>query len=269
MTYYETLNVSQNATHDEIKKSYRKLAKEHHPDINSGDDSKFKKLAEAYKTLSDPKARKIYDLKFSDHNTAQERFNRAWSSAFNQSDSFSDMFNNMYNDNAKGPDIKVVLNITMEEVYYGTRRHINVGVGGFNLNIPKGILNGTKLKIKGRGADHPMNSLAQKGDMIVTVNTLYDPEIIVNGPDIYVDLFLDWWDILLGGEFEVKTKINSIKIKVPQGSYDSKLLRVSGKGMPIYNTEEYGNLMVKIRTKQINLNENQIKILKNIKESNG
>jgi curved DNA-binding protein len=269
MNHYETLNVSPEASTDEIKKSYRKLAKQYHPDTNKGDDSKFKKLAEAYEILSDPKSRQIYDIKSRVNDSAQERFNRAWSSAFNQSDNFSDMFNNMYNDNAKGPDIRVALNITMEEVYYGTRRHINVGGDGFNLNIPKGILNGTKLKVKGRGAEHPMNSFAQRGDVIVTVNTLYDPEIIVNGSDIYVDLFLDWWDILLGGEFEVKTKINSIKIKVPQGTYDSKLLRVAGKGMPIYNTDEYGNLMVKIRTKQINLTEDQIEILKNIKEFNG
>ena len=269
MSYYDTLNVSQTATQEEIKKSYRKLAKEYHPDINDGDDSKFKKLAEAYETLSDDKLRRIYDLKNMGRTSAQHEFERAWSSAFNQSDSFSDMFNNIYNETSKGPDVRVSLNITMEEVYYGTRRHINVGQGGFNLNIPKGILNGTKLKIRERGAEHPINSMAPRGDVIVTVNTLFDPDLVINGSDIYVDIFLDWWDILLGGEFEVNTKINTVKIKVPQGSHDSKLLRVVGKGMPIYSTEEYGNLMVKLRTKKIDLSEDQIKLLKNIKESNG
>ena len=268
MTHYTTLNVSQNATIDEIKKSYRKLAKQYHPDINKGDDSKFKKLAEAYETLSDPKSKKIYDIKFGSHKDAQERFNKAWSSAFNQSDSFSEMFNNIYNDSARGADITVSLNITMEDVYYGTKKYIDIGNNGFNLNIPKGIPDGTKLKIKGRGADHTMNSLAPKGDLIVTVRVIFDPELIVNGSDIFVDLFLDWFDILIGGEFEVKTKINSVKIKVPQGSYDSKLLRVVGNGMPIYNTETYGNLIIKIRTKSINLTDNQIKMLKKIKESN-
>jgi len=74
---------------------------------------------------------------------------------------------------------------------------------------------------------------------------------------------------LIGGEFEIKTKVHSVKIKVPQGSYDSKILRVVGKGMPIYNTEGYGNLMVKLRTKNINLTPIQIDLLKNIKEYNG
>jgi len=269
MNYYDTLKVSPKATQDEIKKSYRKLAKEHHPDINNGDDSNFKKIVEAYEVLGDTKSREMYDLKNRHTDPAQERFNRASRSAFNNSDSFSDIFNNSFSGEAKGPDIRVSLNITFDEVYEGTRRYINLGESGFNLTIPKGILNGTKLKIKERGANHPINTSAKKGDVIVTVNVLYDPEIIVNGSDIYVDLFLDWFDLLLGGEFEIKTKIHSVKIKVPQGSHDSKILRVVGKGMPIYNTDGYGNLMVKLRTNPINLSDNQIKSLKNIKESNG
>ena len=138
-----------------------------------------------------------------------------------------------------------------------------------NLNIPKGILNGAKLKIKERGASHPINTSAPRGDVIVTVNVLHDTELIVSGSDIFVDLQLDWFDLLLGGEFEIKTKIHSVKIRVPQGSYDSKMLRVVGKGMPIYNTDGYGNLMVKLRTNNIQLSEDQINSLKNIKNDNG
>lgn len=269
MGYYETLKVSPSSTHEEIKKSYRKLAKEYHPDINGGDDSKFKKLAEAYDVLGDPDSRRKYDFKNSNSNNSQERFNRAWRSAFNNSDSFSEMFNDSFDGRAKGADIRVSLNITFDEVYEGTRRYINLGNEGFNLTIPKGILNGTKLKIKERGAVHPINTAAPRGDVIVTVNVLYDTDIIVNGSDIYVDLYLDWIDLLLGGEFEVSTKLHTVKIKVPEGSYESKILRVVGKGMPIYNKEEYGNLMVKLRTNKINLSKNQIKTLKNIKANNG
>ena len=98
---------------------------------------------------------------------------------------------------------------------------------------------------------------------------MHDTELIVSGSDIFVDLQLDWFDLLLGGEFEIKTKIHSVKIRVPQGSYDSKMLRVVGKGMPIYNTDGYGNLMVKLRTNNIQLSEDQINSLKNIKNDNG
>jgi DnaJ-class molecular chaperone len=98
---------------------------------------------------------------------------------------------------------------------------------------------------------------------------MQDIDLIVNGSDIYVDLQLDWIDMLLGGEFEVKTKVHTVKIKVPLGSHDSKMLRVVGKGMPIYNANGYGNLMVKLRTLPINLTESQIELLKKIKDSNG
>ena len=135
------------------------------------------------------------------------------------------------------------------------------------LKIPQGILNGSKLKVKGRGQAHPINSSAPNGDIIITINILPDADLIINGSDIYIDLYLDWIDILLGGEFEIKTKVNRVKIKVPTGSQESKTLRVIGKGMPLPDGDGYGNLMVKLRTNSINLNNEQIELLKKIKES--
>lgn len=274
MNYYETLNVSSDATSDEIKKSYRKLVKEHHPDKTGGDDSKFKQISEAYETLSDPVKREQYDNKsrgysqFNNFNRNQE-YASAWQHAFSGfGGDFSDMFNQSFGGEAKGYDVRISITITLEECYEGVRKYIDVGTGGFNINVPRGIPNGTKLKIPGRGAQHPLNSSAPPGDIILTVNVLPDSELIVNGSDIYVDLNLSWIDLLLGGEFEIHTKINSIKIKVPQGSHDSKLLRVVGKGMPIYNAEGFGNLMVKLRTLPINLTEAEIELLKKIKNQN-
>jgi curved DNA-binding protein len=274
MNYYETLNVSSDATPEEIKKSYRKLVKEHHPDKTGGDDSKFKQISEAYETLSDPVKREQYDNKSRGYSTFNN-FNRnqdytsAWQNAFSGfGGDFADMFNQSFGGDAKGYDIRLSISITIEESYEGVRKYIDVGTGGFNINIPRGILNGTKLKVPGRGANHPVNSSAPPGDIILTINVLQDPELIVNGSDIYVDLNLSWIDLLLGGEFDVHTKLNSIKIKVPQGSHDSKILRVVGKGMPIYNTEGFGNLMVKLRTLPVNLTESEIELLKKIKNQN-
>jgi len=261
MSYYETLDVSRTATPEEIKKSYRSLVKKHHPDKNGGDDTLFKKIAEAYEVLGDSSARKQYDIKTSPQ--------RNYNSYFNSNADFSDMFDAMFGQQARGSDIRVSINLTFEEVYSGTRRYIDIGAGGFNVDIPKGITNGAKLKVRGKGQPHQYNSSAQNGDVIIQINILHDLDLIVNGADIFIDLSLDWYDLLIGGEFEIKTKVHSVKIKVPQGSYDSKILRVLGKGMPIYNTEGYGNLMVKLRTKNINLTPIQIDLLKNIKEYNG
>jgi len=274
MNYYETLNVSSDATSDEIKKSYRKLVKEHHPDKTGGDDSKFKQISEAYETLSDPVKKEQYDNKsrgyspFNNFNRNQD-YTSAWQNAFSGfGGDFADMFNQSFGGEARGYDVRISITITLEECYEGVRKYIDVGTGGFNINVPRGILNGTKLKIPGRGAQHPVNSSAPPGDIILTVNVLPDPELIVNGSDIYVDLNLSWIDLLLGGEFEIHTKFKTIKIKVPQGSHDSKLLRVVGQGMPIYNAEGFGNLMVKLRTLPINLTESEIELLKKIKNQN-
>lgn len=274
MNYYETLNVSENATTEEIKKSYRKLVKEHHPDKTGGDDTQFKQISEAYETLSDPVKKEQYDNKsrgyspFNNFNRNQE-YTSAWQSAFSGfGGDFADMFNQSFGGEARGYDVRISITITLEESYEGVRKYIDIGTGGFNINVPRGIQNGTKLKIPGRGAQHPVNSSAPPGDIILTVNVLPDPELIVNGSDIYVDLNLSWIDILLGGEFEIRTKLNSIKIKVPQGSHESQLLRVVGQGMPIYNSEGFGNLMVKLRTLPINLTETEIELLKKIKNQN-
>jgi curved DNA-binding protein len=270
MNYYETLNVSKDATPEEIKKSYRKLVKEHHPDKTGGDDSKFKQISEAYETLSDPVKKEQYDNKsrgYSPFGGGFQDTSNPFAHAFRGfGGDFADMFNQSFGGEAKGYDVRISISITLEECYEGVRKYIDVGTGGFNINIPRGIPNGTKLKIPGRGANHPINSSAPPGDIILTVNVLPDPELIVNGSDIYVDLTLSWIDLLLGGEFEVHTKLNSLKIKVPQGSHDAKLLRVVGKGMPIYNAEGFGNLMVKLRTLPINLSEFEIELLKKIYE---
>jgi curved DNA-binding protein len=271
MNYYETLNVSKDATQDEIKKSYRRLVKEHHPDKTGGDDTRFKQISEAYEILGDPDKRKQHDFK----NTGYTAFRRPdtrgydanqWQDIFSTfGGDFSDMFNQSFGGTARGSDVRVSLNITIEECYEGTRRYVDVGTGGFNINIPKGIPSGTKLKVSGKGANHPINSGAPAGDLIITINILPDSNLIVNGNDIFVDLNLSWIDMLLGGEFEVKTKVHTVKIKVPEGSHDSKILRVVGKGMPIYNQEGFGNLMVKLRTLPINLTTDQIELLKKIK----
>ena len=265
MNYYETLNVSRDASQDEIKKSYRTLVKEYHPDKTGGDDTHFKRISEAYEILGDPIKRRKHD---GTGGSNSFNINDAWNDIFTRYD-FSGAFDQSFGGDVRGFDIRVTINITIEESYEGTRRYIDVGTGGFNINIPKGIPNGTKLKVKEKGQRHPINSGARPGDIILTVNVTPDIDLIVNGSDIYVDLSLDWIDMLLGGEFEVKTKVHTVKIKVPQGSHDSKILRVVGKGMPIYNAEGYGNLMVKLRNLPINLTDSQIELLKKIKDSNG
>lgn len=259
MNYYNLLNVGQNATADEIKKSYRTLVKKHHPD-RGGDEVTFKQINEAYEVLSDFEKKSAYD--------AQINFKQsnAWNLFYQNGASFSEMFDDVYSQAAKGPDVTVRINITQVEVYNGSTRYIETDTESFNIKIPKGITDGAKLKVKGKGRPHPINSSAPKGDIIIIMQVLPDPNLIVNGNDIWIDYTLPFYDILLGGKFKIETLVNKANITIPKNSYDGKILRIIGMGMPIYNTDQYGNMMIKLRNSGIELTADQLELVKKIKD---
>ena len=263
MKYYEILNVSKEATQPDIKKAYRDLVKLHHPD-KGGSESKFKEISEAYETLGDPEKKQQYDFKWgASRNSRGSGFNHT----FNNFDGdFSQMFNDAFNQNARGSDITIRIKITLEEVYYGTTKYIDTGSQQFNIKIPKGIHEGAKLKIRGKGMAHPVNSSAPNGDVTLIMNIMFDPNIIVTNGDIWVDLVLPFYDMLIGGSFEIKTPFNTFKINVPINSTEGKVLRIAGKGFPIYNTDNYGNLMVKLRSSNVELSKEQLEHVQHIKD---
>lgn len=259
MNCYEILGVSKDASQSEIKKAYRDLVKIHHPD-KGGSDEKFKEISEAYEILSDTQKRQDYDFK---QNLGNSSFHQFFT---NFNGDFSSMFNQSFGSQAKGMDIRVTVNLTIEEVYNGTKKSIDIGYGGFNLNIPAGVANGAKLRVSGKGQPHPINSSAPAGDLIVIVQYLPDHELIIQGPDIWMDLTLDMFDLLLGAKVQIKNKLYELTVNIPKNSYEGKVLRISGKGIPIYNTNERGNLMIKLRTIPPNLNEEQLNLIKQVKE---
>lgn len=261
MNYYETLQVEETATQEEIKKAYRKLAKIHHPDGPSGDEDKFKRVAEAYEVLSDQNKRSRYDLELRGGG-----FN-PFESFFRGRD-FSEAFDNIFGNQSRGDDITVRLNLSIEDAYYGTTKRLDLGHTSMNLNIPKGVKDGMKLKISGKGRPHPINSSAPPGDLLVHVMINPSPNLILNGQDIYVDVDVPFYDMILGGEIEVNTPFYKIKVNIPENSQNNKILRISGKGFPIYRTDMYGNLMVKLNSFNPPLNDHQIDLIKKIKDAN-
>ena len=259
MNCYEVLGVHKEASQSEIKKAYRTLVKQHHPDTG-GSEERFKEISTAYETLSDPQKRQEHDMRQSFGSGGFDQF-------FNQfNGDFASMFNNAFSQQAKGQDVRIRVNLTMEEVYHGTTKYIDTGFSQFNIKIPRGIREGAQLKVNGKGQPHPANSSAPNGDAIIIMHLTPDPDMVVTGDDIWVDLALPFYDLALGCKSDIKTKVGSFKITIPPNSYDSKVLRVSGKGMPIYNSNEYGNLMVKLRTLPVELNAEQVEYIKKIKE---
>lgn len=258
MNYYEILGVDKNADQSAIKKAYRDLVKVHHPDVGGSDD-RFKQISEAYETLSDPNKRQEYDFTQGGDSNFRDffvKFGGDWSGMFNQS----------FGQQARGLDVRISVPLTMEEVYHGCAKYIDLRGDSFNIKIPAGVANGAKLRVNGKGDFHPINHSAPRGDAIITVQYILDPNIIVQGNDIWMDYTLPLVDLLLGTKININNSLYDITVSVPQNSYEGKVLRISGKGMPIYNTDEYGSLMIKLRALPPKLNDEQIELVKKIKE---
>lgn len=272
MSHYNTLGIDKTATQDQIKKAYRKLSMTHHPDKNGGDDTKFKEINEAYETLSDANKRKAYDMGGSNpFGGAGQQYGH---NPFQGFDNMSDMFNNIFGggfgrQQAKGPDYRVEMHISFEEAFKGTSKSINVNGETVRIDLKPGTRNGQKFRVQGKGAPHQFNSNLPKGDLIITVHVIQDGRFILQGDDLWVDLYMPWWDLVLGKTVLVDSMDGPISVKIPAGSSSDKTLRVKSKGFPIYNSTQRGSLMCKLRATFPEIDEQQRSMLEKIRDLNG
>lgn len=265
MTYYDVLGVSEAATQDDIKKAYRKLAIQHHPDKTGGEDTKFKEIAQAYETLGNEQSRQAYDNKRRDPFSDPNFFNN-----MNNGDNLADMFNQMFgggrrNPNAKGPDVRVQLMLTFEESYFGCSKILDLGAGEFTVNIPRGVVTNNQLKVHGQGQNNPYNHNASRGDAIIVIHVQQNDKFVVNGIDIWIDININWWDIQLGCDAIIDHPEGKMNIKIPEGTRPGKILRVKDKGM-YANNGMIGALMCKINAIYPELNQEQYELIKKIKD---
>lgn len=239
--FYETLGVKEGSTQDEIKKAYRKLAVQYHPDKNPEGGEKFKEISEAYEVLGDENKRSQYDRsrRFSDDN-----FSFMYDTVFTQG--WSNAFDDIYGGNGvkKGPDYVVQVTITMKEAYSGTSKEISVNGKTYKINIKKGVETGQKLRIKGLGHPHPFNSTLANGDLIIMPTVLMDERFIRRGADLFVDVTAHIYTILSGGDIEVPTPEGSLMYTILPMTTGT--IMIPKCGMPYYDSDRKGNLMVKI-----------------------
>ncbi len=267
MDYYGILGIEKSASDSDIKKAYRKQAKLHHPDRN-GDEEKFKQITEAYDVLGDKTKRDNYD-----------RFGSADGNPFGGRNPFGDgemgdIFAQFFGKREdprrkKGDDFRVNMTIDFEEAYFGCRKEFSVNGERIAMSFKPGLKTGQKFKVNGKGGWNPYNSEAPRGDIVIDINVLHNDTFIIQGSDLWVEHFLDWYDIMLGGKLTVNAPEGPIILKVPKNSTPGKVLRITGKGFPIYNTESKGSLLVKLVAKYPDLTEEQLNNVKKIKEIGG
>jgi curved DNA-binding protein len=264
--FYEVLGVERGASADDIQKTYRKLARKYHPDVNKDPaaEETFKEVSEAYDVLSDPETRKKYDAFGHDFRQVPEgvdpdtwararagggpRTRRTTSTGpqvdFGDVD-FGDIFGDFFAAGGgarrgwgaiSGADQEAEIEISVEEAYRGTRRSISLSVPGtgeqrnLDVNIPAGVVDGQRIRLPGQGGRGTGGAAA--GDLYLVVRIAPHPTYGVDGRDIYVDLPLAAWEGALGASVAVDTPGGEAKVRVPPGSSTGRRLRLKGRGLP-------------------------------------
>lgn len=260
--YYGVMGLDRNASGQDIKKAYRKLARKFHPDVTKDPDGeeKFKELAEAYETLKDPEKRGAYD-QLGSHQPGQDfRPPPDWgkeygSTQFSFDDiDLSDLFasfsagrqhtgRDARNRPMAGQDYEVNAHISLEEAYRGTELELNLSVPEYAVSgalhrvqrtikarIPKGATDGQRLRLSAKGGKG-ING-GHDGNLYINIALHAHPLFRVSGHDLFLDLPLTPWEAVLGATIDVPTLGGDVRLKVPPGTRAGQQLRITGHGLP-------------------------------------
>ncbi len=267
--YYQVLGVPREASAEEIRKAYRRLARKYHPDVNPGNadaERRFKQVNEAHTVLSDPEKRKKYDQygKNWEHAEAfeqarqqqQQRSSGHRAYRFGEGDGFSDFFRMMFEEGdlfdwsrtrfRRGQHYEAELRLSLRDIRQTHRRVLDVGGRKIRLTIPAGVTDGQTIRIKGQGGPAPRGG--EKGDLYLTFRIAEDPTFRREGSDLYVDLPVDLYTVVLGGKTEAPTLDGPVRVSIPPESQHGQLIRLKGKGLPRYKQpDQYGDLYLKLQ----------------------
>jgi len=283
--YYKILGVDKNATKEEIKKAYRKLALKYHPDRNPGDknaEEKFKDITEAYEVLSDENKRKKYEQLgsnwkfyqnanfngdwFNEFGKAKQgafAFNGNFSDVFSEFTGFSDFFKMFFGDfsssgagfnnfsasnyySKKGKDLEAQLELTLAEAINGATRILNLNGNKIRLKINPGVQDGQKLRVRNQGG-RGING-GENGDLYLIIKILDDPNFKRVENNLYHTVDIDIFSLVTGTTKKIKTLDGkNIAVKIPPGTESSKIFRIKGMGLPEGNNNNArGDLFIKL-----------------------
>lgn len=290
--YYKTLGISKSASDKEIKAAYRKLARKYHPDLNPDSkeaEQKFKEINEANEVLSDPENRKKYDKYGKDwkHGEAQENAQRQYQQQQSQRQSsqqdfsgqeYSDFFESMFGGGGrssrsqshspkfKGHDYNAELQLNLKDVYTNQKQVLTVNGKKIRLTIPAGVENGQVIKIKSKGGAG-MNG-GPNGDLYIKFNILNNTPFKREGNNLYLDVDLDLYISILGGEITIDTFDGKVKLKINPETKNEAKVKLKGKGFPIYKQDgKFGDLIITYHIKlPTDLSEKEIALFEELQK---
>jgi curved DNA-binding protein len=278
--YYQILGVERSASADDIRKAYRKLAMQYHPDRNPGNkqaEDKFKEINEAYQVLSDSKKKARYDQLGGAYSNWQQRGGSPgdfdwsqWASRqgqpggnvhveygdlndlFGKGGGFSDFFQSIFGGlggmqqtssrTRAMPNYQQPVEITLQEAYSGARRSIQKNGKRVEVRIPAGVKTGSKVRVAGAAPDGR--------DLYLIVEVADDPRFERDGDNLHTSATTDVFMALLGGEAEVETLEGKVKLKIPAGTQPEQVFRLAGRGMPrLKSSQGKGDLFVRVKVK--------------------
>jgi curved DNA-binding protein len=267
--YYKILGLSKNASEQDIKKAYRKLARKYHPDLNPNDktaEKKFKEINEANEVLSNPENRKKYDQygkdwqhaeTFENAKKQQQQYrssggSQQYSESFNESD-FSDFFESMFGGRSsrqqsrsvkfRGQDFNAELQLNLSDVYKTHKRTLTVNNKNIRITIPAGIENGQVIKIKGHGGKGVNGG--PNGDLYITFTIINNTNFKRDKNNLYTTVNLDLYKALLGGDVTIDTFDGKVKLTVKPETQNGTQVKLKGKGFPVYKKDnEFGDLYI-------------------------
>lgn len=303
--YYTILGVDKNATQEDIKKAYRKLARKLHPDLNPNDkeaERKFKELNEANEVLSNPENRTKYD-KYGEHwkhgeeyEKAQQQQQRQYQSQgqggsfgggfsgadFSEGEDFSEFFQSMFggagggfgrgsrgsaSGKFKGQDVHAELNLSLRDAATTHPQTFEINGKKVRITIPAGVYDGQQIKLKGHG--EPGFNGGPNGDLYLTFIIPADPDFERAGDDLKTKVKIDLYTAVLGGDVQVNTLNGSVNLKVKPGTQNGTTVRLKGKGFPVYKKEgQSGDLFVTYEVKlPTDLTDKQKELFEQLKNS--
>jgi len=266
--YYQTLGVARDATAEDLKKAFRKLARKYHPDVSKEADAelRMREVNEAYAVLSDPEKRAAYDQLGRGHQPGQEfRPPPDWDAGFefsgagyspHEAAGFSDFFAELFGRmggaqpgarragfRAQGEDHHAKVLLDLEDAFSGATRQISLRVPQadargrvqlatrtLNVKIPVGVRAGQVIRLAGQGA--PGVGGAPAGDLLLEIRFKPHPRFRAEGRDLHLTLPLAPWEAALGGVVAVDLPRGSTRVRIPEGAQSGRTLRVRGKGIP-------------------------------------